>query len=206
MHHVGILAYGSLIDDPGKEIQGAVVRRIENVETPFPVEFARRSRKRDGAPTLVPVETGGARVRAVIFVLRDSVTLQEAADMLWRRERNEVGSGQTYTPPDRPGPNTVVVEQLQRFHGVETVLYTKIPANITDLTPETLAELAIKSARGRAGAQRRDGISYLIAAKRNGINTPLMEEYEREILNGVPANTLEEALRILQPASGRDKN
>lgn len=40
MHHVGILAYGSLIDNPGTEIKQVVVRRIENVETPFEVEFA----------------------------------------------------------------------------------------------------------------------------------------------------------------------
>ena len=38
---VGILAYGSLIDNPGDEIAAATVRTIEEVETPFNVEFAR---------------------------------------------------------------------------------------------------------------------------------------------------------------------
>jgi len=54
------LAYGSLIDDPGSEIQPVIARLIEGVETPFKVEFARSSEKRDGAPTLVPVKEGGA--------------------------------------------------------------------------------------------------------------------------------------------------
>lgn len=43
---VGILAFGSLIDDPGKEIEAALVGRKANVVTPFNVEFARTSKKR----------------------------------------------------------------------------------------------------------------------------------------------------------------
>lgn len=199
MHHVGILAYGSLIDNPGTEIKQVVVRRIENVETPFEVEFARQSSHREGAPTLVPVDMGGARVCSVILVLDEGITLQEAESILWRRETNLVGSAHPYDRPFTPGPNMVYVEHLKNFHDVSIVLYTKIEPNISNLTPETLAELAIRSAQGKAGAQGRDGISYLIAAKGNGIKTPLMEEYEREILNGVPANTLEEALRKLRP-------
>ena len=58
---VGILAFGSIAGDPGAELAAAVTRRIE-VKTPFAVEFARSSRSRDGAPTLVPVGEGGAHV------------------------------------------------------------------------------------------------------------------------------------------------
>lgn len=205
MHHMGILAYGSLIEDPGQEILVAIARRIENVETPFRVEFAHSSRKRDGAPTLIPVKEGGSQVRAVILVLNENVKLEETESMLWRRETNRVRSLETYSHPDTPGPNTIIVERLHAFRGIETVLYTRIAENISPLTPERLAELAINSVRGRAGAQERDGISYLIVAKRNGIRTPLMEEYETEIMNAVPANTLEEARRVLRATFAKDR-
>ncbi len=202
---MGILAYGSLIEDPGQEILVAIARRIENVETPFRVEFAHSSRKRDGAPTLIPVKEGGSQVRAVILVLNENVKLEETESMLWRRETNRVRSLETYSHPDTPGPNTIIVERLHAFRGIETVLYTRIAENISPLTPERLAELAINSVRGRAGAQERDGISYLIVAKRNGIRTPLMENYEREITNAVPANTLEEARRVLRATFAKDR-
>jgi hypothetical protein len=51
---LGILAFGSLIDNPGAEIEAALVGRKLNIRTPFGVEFARSSIKRGGAPTLVP--------------------------------------------------------------------------------------------------------------------------------------------------------
>ena len=54
---VGILAYGSLIADPGVEIGPLIVRRIETL-TPFSVEFARFSATRGGAPTAVPHSSG----------------------------------------------------------------------------------------------------------------------------------------------------
>lgn len=191
---VGILAYGSLIDDPGEEIKSATIQRIKGVRTPFRVEFARSSLHRDGAPTLVPVEEGGLPVEAIIFLLRQEVSEKIAQDMLWRRETSRVNSGQPYDPPAKPGPNTVTVERLENFHGIGVVLYTKIAANIENWAPQRLAELAIQSARSSAGAQGRDGISYLIAAKRNGTATPLMPEYEREILRQAGAKSLEQAL------------
>src|SRR3954447_17111626 len=52
---VGILAYGSLIDNPGAEIEAALISREADILTPFGVEFARSSSKGSGAPTLVPV-------------------------------------------------------------------------------------------------------------------------------------------------------
>jgi hypothetical protein len=50
---LGILAYGSLIHDPGPEIEPHIRLRIDT-ETDFPVEYARLSTKRGDAPTLVP--------------------------------------------------------------------------------------------------------------------------------------------------------
>ena len=56
---IGVLAYGSLITDPGSELVAITLAVTKDVLTPFSVEFARKSRKRCGAPTLVPVDHGG---------------------------------------------------------------------------------------------------------------------------------------------------
>ncbi len=57
---IGVLAYGSLIGDPGKELKPFIEDTVEDVTTPSRVEFARSSGTRDGGPTLIPVTTGGA--------------------------------------------------------------------------------------------------------------------------------------------------
>lgn len=192
MGNIGILAYGSLIDCPGCEIEPVITERIKGVETPFKVEFARSSSGRDGAPTLVPVDEGGACVNAVILVLEESISETEAQNMLWRRETNKVCSGESYNPP-----STVCIKRWEGLHTVQVVFYTWIKSNIDPLTPQKLARLAIKSAKCSAGAKRRDGISYLIAAKRNGIVTPLMPGYEQEVLRQTGTGSLEEAARQL---------
>lgn len=193
---VGILAYGSLIDDPGSELDAVIRERIET-ETPFSVEFARKSSTtRNEAPTLIPVESGGAKVKAEVLVLEPTVTEAEATNMLYRRERHKVGEDIKYNPPKKPGKNTIVIERLTDFSHVDVVLYTRIGANIEkeDLTAEHLAQLAIQSARADAGKRGEDGISYLIDAKRNGIVTPLSTEYEEEILQQTGTKSLEDAL------------
>ena len=63
---VGILAYGSLINDPGEELKKVIVGRIP-CQTPFNVEYARLSVTRDNAPTLIPTSEGGL-VSAVTLV------------------------------------------------------------------------------------------------------------------------------------------
>ena len=191
---VGILAYGSLISTPGVEIEGGTTETKEQIHTPFNVEFARSSRKRGGAPTLVPVETGGVRVGGQIFVL--DVEEQEAGHRLWRREIDAVGSGRLYKAPDVIGPNTVVVRRIEDLEGVDIVLYTDIAANIDPLTAGSLAQLAIDSVH--KADRDRDGISYLIAAKRNGIRTALSDRYEEEILQRLAVSSLEEALASLR--------
>src|SRR5258708_5570037 len=72
-HAYGIFGFGSLISDPGEELAAATASRRE-LETPFAVEYGRSSNTRGGAPTLVPVATGGAKVKATVFVLKDSVS------------------------------------------------------------------------------------------------------------------------------------
>ena len=193
---IGILAYGSLIPNPGAEIGAVISRRIAGVRTPFRIEFSRSSRVRDGAPTLVPVERGGARVSGVVLVLHDSVTETAAQDMLYRRERNRVGSGDIYADVDRTNIDSAFLGRLDRFAGLDVVFHAALRANIDEPTPEMLARLAIASAAAPSGAVARDGISYLKAAKQSGIVTPLMAEYEREILRQTGGRSLEKALAI----------
>jgi hypothetical protein len=191
---LGILAFGSLIDNPGAEIEAALVGRKLNVRTPFGVEYARSSTKREGAPTLVPLEQGGTPVLAQIFLV--NVTEQEAKDRLWRREINRVGQGGHYTRHANPGRSTLIIDRYENFEGVDIVLAARFAATIAPLTAAHLAELAIKSARlERTG---RDGITYLVDAKRNGITTPLSAAYEQEILRRVQATDLNDAIRKIR--------
>jgi hypothetical protein len=179
---LGILAYGSLIDDPGPEIGPYVETTLSDVETPFPVEYARSSRSRGGAPTLVPSESGGAQVKAAIHVLRDGIPVDLAKDWLWRREVRKFGLNDHYQSKLNPGKNAVVIDLLPNLVGVRTVLYTRIGANISPLSGEELARRAIESAKSAVAKTGKDGISYLINAKRHGIITPLTAAYEEAIL------------------------
>jgi hypothetical protein len=182
---VGILAFGSIVDAPGAELINVEARRLE-VETPFTVEFARSSRTRDGAPTLVQVGEGGAYVPAVVLVLDDSVTVPEARAMLYRRE--------TGKPADQGlGFHVPWISELTGFAGLTTCLYTSLRANIQPLTAQKLAELAIHSAAGPVGADRRDGISYLQQQKCRGVLTPLVPPYEEAVLVGTDATDLDSA-------------
>lgn len=194
MSTIGILAYGSLIEEPGKEIAPLIRKRIEGIETPFSIEFARSSSKRNGAPTVVPVENGGCPVTATILVLEAGVSLEKAKDLLWRRETRNECSDKHYTPPSEPSPNKMVVEILKTFAAIDIVLYTKLGANIENLNAAKLADLAIKSAKTEAGQTEKDGISYLISVKWQRISTPLMPDYENEILRKTGASSLEDAL------------
>jgi hypothetical protein len=192
---VGILAYGSLTVSPGPEIASVTVGRIKDVETPFNVEFARKSKARGYAPTLVPVASGGARVNAEVLVIRDGIAPDLVADMLWRRETHQTGR-QRYRRPDAVGINDVSVETVHDLSGVRTVLYTRIGQNIEPLSAKTLAELAIHSVPG--APRGSDGITYLMDAKKSGIQTPLMRDYEWEVLRQTGARTLGGALNQLR--------
>ena len=180
---VGILAFGSMIEEPGAELAAVITQRI-SVETPFRVEFARSSRTRDGAPTLVPVSGGGAHVPAVVLVLDQHVTTEAARAMLYRRE-----TGRT----DGTGVEADWIAELANWGGTDTCLYAALPANIWPLTADELAELAIDSATAPAGARRRDGISYLQQQKRRGLVTPLMFSYEKAVLARTGARDLDRA-------------
>lgn len=187
---IGILAYGSLIDEPGAEIEPAIVRRI-NCRTPFKVEFARTSNSRDGAPTLVPYDKG-AQVAAQILVV--NLPHSAAIDCLYRRELHKVGKNLIYDATRKVTPNSVVIKRQRDFEGIDTVIYTSIGANIEGLSAAKLATLAICSARARNDG--RDGISYLINTKKAGIRTPLSDDYETKIKRLTGVASLEEALAV----------
>lgn len=191
---LGILAYGSLIDDPGPELAPLIMERRDAI-TPFRVEFARRSSKtRGGAPTLVPVRKGGAQVRAKILILHEGVSQARAEQLLWRRETDNMKGTAAYRSNARFTRNRVRVASCRRLAGVDTVLYVRISPNIRNRSARALARLAMVSATNSSVERDRNGIAYLLAAKRNGISTPLMADYEAEILRLSECTRLEDAL------------
>ena len=192
---IGVLAYGSLITDPGAELEAATLSRKDRVSTPFAVEYARSSSGRKGAPTLVPVERGGASVLATIFEL--DVSADEAADIVYRREIDKIGTGRRYVEPVYPTPNTVIINRFPDLEGFDVVLSTRIGSNIVPLTPHNLAKLAIKSATSKT-LRGKDGITYLMNAMRCGIITPLTSAYEAAILVETGTSDLDAALAAIR--------
>lgn len=203
---LGILAYGSLIDHPGKELAPLIVGRID-CETPFKVEFARLSRSRNNAPTLIPVSNGGKCVKAVILILNETVTSEQAKSMLWRRELHIDDATRVYVRPKRPDNNNVLIEELSNFLDIERVLYTAIGSNITArITASLLADYAIASIMADAGSRGMDGVRYLLAAEKNGIQTEISEQYKAEILRRTNTTSLQEAIYVLDLNRSRPQN
>lgn len=194
---IGILAYGSLISNPGAEISKYEIARIPCV-TPFKVEFSRLSSGRGGAPTLIPVIEGGKSVSSQIIVLSNEVEIEDAKSILYRRERNKVNTDIIYRQKTNPGVDVVIIETLKNFCDIETVLYTSIGCNIAQpITVELLAQKAIESILLPAGDEGRDGLRYLRDAKNSGIVTLLSPNYEKQILLLTGTTTLEAAIAKL---------
>jgi hypothetical protein len=194
MPRLGLLAYGSLQWEPGvlEDVLDAMTV-VEGVLTPFSVEFARSSASRDGAPTVVPVNAGGARVPSTVIALQNDLNVADAQTLIWRRELGRTDG--TYDPRPGDGPNKVLVEPISGvYDGFHTVLAVRIGSNIPNPDGEKLAKLAIKSARGTAGSEERDGISYLRKAKLHGVVTPLSTSYEDAVLQRLGVESLQEAL------------
>lgn len=190
MSKIGILAFGSLIREPGDELCPLIDMRIKT-ETPFPVEFGRYSGEtRGGAPTLVPHPLG-KQVNAEILVLKDSVPVKVATDMLWRRETRKTDKSKSYPAGTRSG--SVQISQLSDFEGVEVVLYTDFldAGKIEKPAACDLAEAAIASV-AKADANK-DGITYLIEAVSERFVTPLTETYVSEILRLTQVGSLTDA-------------
>lgn len=189
---IGILAYGSLIDDPGSEIKPYITKKI-SCTTPFKVEFARTSSSRGGAPTLIPCEDG-SEVPAFILVLNNDLDLQTAKSFLWRRERH-VFDGKPYIEVTSPTNKKVVIKCIHDFEGIDTVIYTSIGKNIDgEVTADKLCKLAINSILSEAGEEKKDGLRYLQGIKKNLITTPLSNDYEQLVLKSTQTKSLEEAI------------
>lgn len=190
---IGILAYGSLIADPGWEIRDYTSRTMPDVETPFSVEYARRSSSRAGAPTLVPVaDEKGWRVKSRIFVMKPGTRIRRAQNILYRRELHRTGDpDKKYPAVDNPGVNDVIVDEIHKLNGVDRVLYTRIGVNLTGILvdertdqekAELLARLAIDSVREATYFTCQDGIHYLDVASHYGVKTKLTDAYRQAIL------------------------
>jgi hypothetical protein len=204
---IAILAYGSLLDDPGAELEPLIAER-QPARTPFRVEFARSSQKRAGAPTLVPVfcEGIGAFVQAQLLVLKHEVSVEQATDMLYRREIHRVGSNQPYDDEKaRQSKDGMRIERLEGYAGLDVVLYASLPANLEWICnprlssydkAQRLAELAIKSVTLDTYKKNIDGIYYLEKAIAHGINTPLTALYREAILRKTGTSTLVEARKV----------
>jgi hypothetical protein len=177
VENIGILAYGSLLGDPGPELGPHIIDRIPH-KTPWPVEYARSSESRGGGPTLV-IHPRGSPVQGAVMVLdikRSDIDL--AREWLRRRER----TSEKYI-------------ETTNAAGLEVVLYARLPPNIkeADLRPDRLAEFAIESV---AVKPDRNGIRYLADNIKNGITTPLTEAYRIAVLSKLKAQDLEAAERI----------
>jgi hypothetical protein len=199
---IGILAYGSLLTAPGDHLSPLIERCAEAV-TPFPVEYARQSKGRGYAPTLIPYNDGSP-VNGKVLILKEEVDKQTALDALYSREKfGPKGDVVPYVVPSPVGINDIVLENSPEFaeqFGLECVLYTKLGPNREvqgdPLTAENLAKWAINSItrEKKPAKEGEDGITYLRDAKAKGIVTPLTEAYEAEILRQTGTATLDEAL------------
>jgi len=190
----GILAYGSLLADPGAEIAAATVNRIP-VTTPFPVEYARSSGTRADAPTLVPVSEGhGAPVRAQILLMRPNMKADVVTDILYRREINRVGETDVVYDEEaqQQKRDPVLVKTVQDYAEVSYVLYTYLKPNLDVVLDANradaekaayLADLAVRSVTAETYVAGRDGIRYLADALAYGIHTPLTESYRAAVLH-----------------------
>lgn len=190
----GILAYGSLLAEPGVEIANVVEERIENVATPFAVEYARSSRNRAGAPTLVPVLSGiGAPVMAQILVIRPDTPETWTKDIMYRREIRRVGEERYSYNHERQTKKSdgVCIKEVYNLAGIPEVLYIDLESNLNfvfdrsltiDEKAARLAHLAVESLKSWTYDLGRDGIRYLADALRYGIHTPLTEAYCAAIL------------------------
>jgi hypothetical protein len=178
---VAIIAYGSVIDDPGPALGPLVVER-RRCRTPFPVEFARASVRWGGGPVLVPCARGGP-VDGVLLVLSPGLGIGEAVELL--REREGLPGGRGIVEAAVPGDLLVIAASL--------------PLNLKqeDMTPGALARRAIAS----VASGPRNGVAYLRQVVRAGVRTPLTAAYLRALLERTGAPSLEEVERVVRGPS-----
>lgn len=191
---IGIITYGSVLNDPGQEIQANIVGKIFDIITPFKIEFARKSTTRGNAPTLTCVDNIGSQVKGAILELDTRITMYNASDLLWRRETRQSIESKRHYSDNSKFNSAVKIETISGFLGFDCLVYAKIDQNIDFPNPNILADLAIESvAQAEVAKNHKDGISYLFDVKSRGIKTPLLEPYENEILKRTGTNDLIQA-------------
>ncbi len=212
---IGILAYGSLITHPGQEIASVLDHVIPDVMTPFPVEYARKSGTRAGAPTLVPVPIGcGTPVKAVVLVLKKYTRRKKAQNFLFRREIHREGDLKVIYDDhaQRQKRDALVIEIIKNRFGLSMIYYTMLKPTFTEIldvkrTPEEkaefLAQAAIDSVTEETYANGMDGIQYLADNIEAGVITALTEPYKQAILKkaGITPN-LSQARRFIAQERG----
>ncbi|MBU4190074.1 MAG: hypothetical protein KJ886_03645 [Candidatus Thermoplasmatota archaeon] len=181
---IGIFAYGSLINDAGSDITPHIVEKMDQ-DSPKPVEHARSSSSRCGAPTLVFYDKGSI-VKGKILILdldNSEKNIEKVKEWLRKREGNTQ-------------PKYIKIMQMNNF---ETVLYCNIPPNVNQVISDKLSELAIESVKKckADGVPENNGIRYLIESINNNIITPLTKDYMNKILQKTNSSTLEEAEKKL---------
>jgi hypothetical protein len=186
---VAILAYGSLAVDLGEELTTLIGERLHPYRTPFAVEYARLSPHRGQGPVLsiVPDEEGDP-VDGYLLVMNEGVSVETATRALWRRETHQVGSKKLPLGAERRN-----VQLTTRLVEANAVLYWAAPSNYPRPDAAGLARRAIESARRPAGAERKDGISYLAKAISAGIHTRLTDAYVAAVLEQTGATDLDAA-------------
>lgn len=208
----GILAFGSLIDEPGSEIGSQITERYMCFKTPFDIEYARSSTSRDGAPTLTKVDhqVWAKRVFARVLALNPSIGEAVTQDMLYRREIDHVGDmSKTYAA--KPAKSPVEIKKLKNFGDNLPIFYACLNPNLPIILNQNisledkakhLAECAIRSVTKDTFQSQRDGIRYLDNAFQNGIITALTPLYYKAILDTLGATNLEEARQIAAKQNG----
>jgi hypothetical protein len=114
-----------------------------------------------------------------------------ARTLLYRRETSLDHASASSTEPSW-------IRSVRNLAGVDLCLYAALSVNIRNLKPHTLARLALLSAAQSAGADGRDGISYLATQLQRGVVTPLSSLYRQEILRLVGAADLSGALEVVR--------
>lgn len=205
---IGILAYGSLITHPGHEIESVLDYVIPDVLTPFPVEYARRSQSRAGAPTLVPVPEGcGLPVKAAILVLHDRTSNQQAMNILYRREIHREGNPKIIYDDkvQRLKEDAVLIDHLENYQVAADVYFTTLKTNFTEIldmkrNQEEKADFLAKAAIGSItlGTYEKglDGLKYLRDNIEAGVMTSLTEVYRQAVLEKAGTSTDLDQARI----------
>ena len=178
---VGIFGYGSLLAEPGPDIGRHIIDRISQ-RSPWPIEYARSSCGRGGAPTLVLHSSGGFVTGEILVLDIKDDQLNDAREWLRAREG--------WPPPSRI--------KVTALGGLRSVLCADLAANIPvpKLTADHLADLAIKSV-ALAEDVERNGIRYLADNIERQIVTPLTDAYIDAVLRKTGARDLREAEKIL---------